>query len=389
MADRKVNIDELIVKHLNGELSDNERTWLNEWIDASERNRILFNQLTDKNWLVTEINSLYEFDQETVWKKILERSTPHVIPMSRGRRWWKYIAAASIILMLGTGAYFVFFKSKPAIIGNPVATNNVDAPKNTRASITLADGTKIYLDSAENGTLATQGSVKLEKTGEGEVSYSGASNEITYNTLTNPRGSKVVSLTLNDGTKVWLNSESSLIYPTSFSGNTREVEITGEAYFEVAHNANKPFHVKKGATDVTVLGTHFNVNAYDDEDALKVTLLEGSVKVTSSSSQVSSVIKPGEQAIVGNDIKVSKDVDVDQVMAWKDGFFQFDHTDTKNMLRQLARWYDVEVQYEGVITNKQFGGRINRELSLSEVLGMLKSSGVNFKIDGKKLIVMP
>ncbi|HXS54891.1 MAG TPA: FecR domain-containing protein, partial [Hanamia sp.] len=192
-----------------------------------------------------------------------------------------------------------------------------------------------------------------------------------------------------DGSKVWLNAESSLTFPVAFPGEERKVEITGEAYFEVAHDANKKFIVTKGTTTVQVLGTHFNVNAYDDENSIKVTLLEGSVKVENVNNKV--IIKPGEQAQVGKDngIKVVNDLDIQQVIAWQKGLFEFNHADLASIMRQVSRWYDVEVIYDGKITEGKFGGGLSKSLPLSAVLKLMEANGVKFQLEGKVLKVIP
>jgi hypothetical protein len=296
---------------------------------------------------------------------------------------------------LGWGVYYLFNHSTTKEVAkiNAPAKQDIAAPTSVHATITLANGQKIILDSTGNGTLATTGNMNIVKTADGQIAYDEASKissgEVleTYNTLSNPRGSKVVSLILSDGTQVWLNAETSLTYPTAFAGRERKVTITGEAYFEVSHNASMPFKVMKGETEITVLGTHFNVNAYDNESSIKVTLLQGSVKVQNGSS--SQIIKPGEQARVAGGIKVINEVNVDQVMAWKNGRFSFDHAGIKTVMRELSRWYDLDVEYEGVPTNDLFGGDIQRDLPLSKTLDFLKQSQVHFEVKGRKVIVKP
>jgi ferric-dicitrate binding protein FerR (iron transport regulator) len=220
-----------------------------------------------------------------------------------------------------------------------------------------------------------------------------------YNTLFNPRGSKVISLTLSDGTKVWLNAESSLRYPASFSAPSavREVEITGEAYFEVKHNSKQPFkvHLPNGSI-VEDFGTAFNINAYPDEEATKTTLIEGSIKVSAPSAdknlrnQREKILKPGEQArLTANSQWLTTNPDLGEVMAWKNGRFQFNRTPLPVVLRQLSRWYDIDVEYHGNVPDVVFAGRMGRDLNLSQVLIVLNKMEVNFKIEGKKLIVMP
>jgi transmembrane sensor len=308
--------------------------------------------------------------------------------------WFRSVAAAILILIIGSVAYLwkTQRQNAPLVTTNPAPMrNDVAAPQMSRAMIILGNGKNIVLDSAAKGLLAMQGSVQLRKQENGSVVYSGNTEKPEYNTLMNPRGSKPVSLLLADGSKVWLNAESSVRYPTAFSGGAREVEITGEAYFEIAHDPAKPFIVTKGITSITVLGTHFNVNAFDDEETIKVTLLEGSVKVSSVKTKNSKTIKPGEQVIVSRDaqLQTQQAVDLDEVMAWKNGMFSMHKADVGAIMRQVARWYDVEVSYEKGIPKGTISGEVPKNLSLSEVLKVYQYSGVHFSIEGKKIIVKP
>jgi transmembrane sensor len=322
----------------------------------------------------------------------------HSIHLFRWARWW---AAASIILLLGAGAYFLFFNrtEKPTEIVKTVLPNDVKAPETNKAMITLANGQKVYLNNAVNGTLAMQGNVKLVKLANGQIAYQTASgetiNEIKYNTLTNPRGSKVIDMMLADGSQVWLNAGSAITYPVAFAGSERKVAITGEVYFEVAPSLlqrageefKRPFIVSNGKMEITVLGTHFDVNAYDDEPDIKVTLLEGSVKVNNGSG--SSLLKEGQQAQVTNDVKVVNGADLEQVMAWKNGYFNFKSVDIRMIMNQLARWYDVEVSYEGNVPAQHITGEISRNVNASLVLKMLEYAGVHFRIEGTRIVVTP
>jgi hypothetical protein len=310
---------------------------------------------------------------------------------------FKRIAAAVIIITIGTGVYFTFFNkpSRQVPVGNELAeTKDVPPPNTMKAFITLSDGRKVYIDSAANGTIATDGNVKVSKLSDGQIAYNSTNEaKVMINTLTVPKGSKPMKLLLADGTEMWLDAATTVSYPNIFIGKERKVElITGQVYFEVAHNAAMPFKVKKGDSEVEVLGTHFNMNAFDDEAAMKVTLLEGSVAISEESgvgSRERTVIKPGEQAQVANNIKVIKAVDVDAVMAWKNGLFNFNNSDLEMVMRQLARWYDVEVMYQGSIPKRSFGGEMQRDLNLSDVLKILEKNNVRFKIEGKRLIVLP
>lgn len=301
--------------------------------------------------------------------------------------------AAVVMLILAGGGYWRLHRPGPALAGATTKAVDIAAPTTSRATITLAGGQKVFLDSVGSGTVAVQGNVTVTKRADGQVVYNGSAPQapgtlIGYNTLSNPRGSKPVSLTLSDGTNVWLNSESSLTYPTVFAGKARNVTITGEAYFEVTKNPTMPFTVTKGEIIITVLGTDLNVNAYTDETDLKVTLLEGSVKVTRGGA--SDLLKPGQQAQIGKEIKVLSNVDVDEVMAWKNEKFIFgEKANIETIMNQIARWYDVDVEYQKKV-NVHFGGSISRQMNASKLLEKLEMTGdVHFKIEGKKVIVMP
>ena len=305
----------------------------------------------------------------------------------------RYAAAAIIICMLSVSLYFLF---KPQPARQISKTENIKTPANdvapggNKAILTLANGTSIILDSAANGTLTTQGNSKILKL-NGMLSYNtlkNKSSEVLYNTISTPRGGQY-ELMHSDGSKVWLNAASSLRFPAAFVGKERKVELLGEAYFEVAKNAAMPFKVKVHGMEVEVLGTHFNINSYDNESMIRTTLLEGSVKINKNNS--SSLLKPGEQAQMNKagEIKIINNVDVEEAIAWKEGKFQFDKADIHDIMRQLARWYDVDVEYKGTVSS-HFGGTISRDVNLSQVLNMLHLTGeVNFQIQDKKVLVMP
>jgi transmembrane sensor len=262
----------------------------------------------------------------------------------------------------------------------------------------LANGSQVILNGAKNGAIAKQGNTTINKTEDGTVVYNKTSSNkgsssagLEYNELSTPRGGQY-HLTLSDGTNVWLNAASSIKYPTAFKGNIRQVEITGEAYFEVVHNSSKPFRVMANGQIVQVLGTHFNINAYRDEPSIKTTLIQGAVKV--SKGTISAILKPGQQSALtdaGNSstIRVSDHVNTDQVLAWTNGRFSFNNADIKTGMREIGRWYDVDIVYEGNVPNIVFIGEIYRNVNLSKVLEILRYSKVNFRIEGKKIIVTP
>lgn len=316
-------------------------------------------------------------DWEQMYEKIIGEEKKFV-PV-RKMKFVRWVAAAVVIALAGIGTWIVINdKEKEQVVA--VTPVNDALPGKDGAILTLADGRQIVLDDAANGKI-TDVAVKDED----QLSYEhAAAAKVEYNTMTTPRG-RQYSLILSDGSKVWLNAASSITFPTVFTGNERRVEVEGEVYFEVAHNAASPFVVTKDDMSVAVLGTHFNVNSYDDEDAIKVTLMEGSVEVNNQNSKVK--IRPGEQAIVRGEIKVLGNMDTDRVMAWREGLFHFEQADLREILRQFSRWYDVEVVYEGKIPERKFFGIMNRNATLAAVLKALRANDVAFKIEGKTLTI--
>jgi len=267
-------------------------------------------------------------------------------------------------------------------------------PGHNGAILTLSGGAQYVLDSTEDGRVAKQGQVSILKKNDRLV-YDGvgSTNEVLYNTLTTPRG-RQYRLTLADGTRVWLNAASSLRYPTAFSGSQRRVEVTGEAYFEVARDSKHPFVIGTGrSAEVQVLGTHFNINAYPDEDEWRTTLLEGSVRVTLAGTDEKALeLAPGQQGVLQGerDIILIQHADVDAAVAWKNNRFIFDGNDIQEVMRQLARWYDVEVVYRGQPTGEQFIGTIGRFENISSILRMLeRTHTVSFSVVGRTVTVMP
>jgi transmembrane sensor len=314
--------------------------------------------------------------------------------------------AAAILLMIGAGGYFVYQSQQPqtpAVVNNTQPSGDV-APGSTKAVLTLADGRQVTIDSIPSGTLAVQGKTMVQHD-QGAITYNdnkngnrkSATQSVLYNTLTTNRGEQSPPLVLSDGTKVWLNALSSIRFPVAFTGSTRNVEITGEVFFEVApvqlrSGEKMPFLVKVKDMEVEVLGTQFNVNAYDDEVVMKTTLVEGKVKVSSMVNGQSSMLKPGEQASVSQQSQTSHNItvqtaDVNQVIAWKNGLFDFNRANLQTVLRQLARWYDIEVKFEGDIPARTFRGKITRDLNLSQVTQLLQDVNIKFRIEGKTLIV--
>lgn len=376
---------EILQRYLAGKSTPSENKLIEGW----------YRQLIETGewqWGEDEKDMMQKMLEARIMKQINDKPNKIKSPVFQlpGARWW---AAASVILLLGASGYFLFFNktTRPTQIAK-VLPDDIKAPQSNRAMVTLANGKKVFLDSVGNGALAVQGNVKLVKLPGGEIAYQNTSGEITrkmeYNTLSNPRGSKVVNIVLADGSKVWLNAGSALTYPVAFIGNERKVSVSGEAYFEIAHDASKSFVVNKGSMNIQVLGTHFNVNSFeDDSQEAEVTLLEGLVKINNGSS--TGLLKPGQQAKVNKEVKIVSDVDLDAVMAWKNGYFSFDHASLQNVLKQVSRWYDVNVVYKGNNRSREFVGEIQRDLSLLGVLKILEKNKVHFIIAGKELIVLP
>lgn len=325
---------------------------------------------------------------------ILDRSATQPKVHILRRPWFRY--AAAIILVVGAALFFWLSSNKtttqpPAIVNTGSKTNDID-PGKDGAILTLEDGTQVVLDSLGNGVIASQSGAKVVLN-NGQLVYNTdgtTSQKIVYNTITTPKG-RQFQLLLPDQTKVWLNATSSLTYPTVFTGNEREVKITGEAYFEVT-KSKQPFMVHiNDETTVEVLGTHFNINSYTNEADIKTTLLEGSVQVVNGTGKT--IIKPGQQAKIDNNtdkhIQVVNAVDIDRVMAWKNGVFDCQDASLEEVMRQLERWYDIEVVYEKEIPKFEFVGKIGRDLKLSEVMRGLELSKVHCRLEGRRLIVFP
>lgn len=320
------------------------------------------------------------------------------------RRW--SAAAVIAVALIGGGLFFLTQKGPKHLVSSGRPSSGNITPGSNRAILTLANGQQIVLNSAQNGVLSQQGNVQVIKLDSGQLAYSshisgagkagsavhdnntGApSGELLYNTITTPRGGQY-QIVLPDETRVWLNAESSLRFPTSFSGKERNVELTGEGYFEVRQDKDKPFLVTAGQTETRVLGTHFNIMAYGDENAVRTTLLEGSVKMGQGNQH--SLLRPGEQGEfdVLHTTLTTRAVNTRAAIAWKDGYYYFDRTPVQSVMRQIARWYNVEIVYQGAIPRDEIVGKIPRTAYVSEVLHIMELIGIRFKIEDRKIIVL-
>lgn len=412
----KQSLNEFLKKYSENCHTEQEHKAFLEWLNSASAEQVQealekYQQILETKadeepvsypWLVEKI----EAKLNEVGNEEFERDN-HIVPL-----WWRLRNIASVaaifLVIAGLGLYLWMNRQKAQV--QVIAKVKKDfgkteiPPGGNKAILTLANGAKIVLDDAKAGVLATQSGINIRKTEDGQVIYdvsqaAAKGSELTYNTISTPRGGQY-QVVLPDGSQVWLNAASSLKFPTVFRGKERHVELSGEAYFEVAKNKAKPFRVTSGNQTVEVLGTHFNINAYPEEANIKTTLLEGSVKVSLASAgkdEVERFLKPGQQAKTGADIQVYE-VDVSQAIAWKNGYFVFSHENIESIMRKISRWYDVDIEYKGNITKDGFVGSVSKFEKVSEVLSLLELTGsVHFKIEtqganqqtGRRIIVMP
>lgn len=299
------------------------------------------------------------------------------------RIWW----AASIVLFIVTAVSLSRLLNRSSSIPTDVKAVVVNIPPGkTGAVLTLAEGKQVSLDSLKDGVVALQGGATARVV-NGTLQYEGSGKELLYNTMSTPKG-RQFHLLLPDGSGVWLNSASSIKYPVSFAGTERKVWITGEAYFEIKKNEKMPFRVSiNDKADIEVLGTSFNVNAYSDEEVIAATLLEGAVRLQSGDKR--SVLKAGQQAVLSNQsLQLNDNADIERVMAWKNGFFNFEGLGMQEVMRQLERWYDIRVQFRNKTAGRVIGGKMDRHVNLSDVLDMFREMGLQFEWDGKTLTIL-
>ncbi|SEW39952.1 FecR family protein [Chitinophaga sp. YR573] len=361
-------------KYLAGEASEEETARLLNWYN---------------NYNEQELTALIEASEGETEALLEQRMHRRLMvatakPKVYHTRWWA-AAAAVLILLAAGGMYYLHESERPQ--NSSIAAGIM--PGSNKATLTLADGSVVNLDSTGTGMLLKQGNTKVEKTASGEVVYKSdktTETTVSYNVLRTPRGGQF-KVILPDGTAVWLNAASSIRYPTAFTGKERTVSITGEAYFEIAPDAAKPFNVSVNNMKVIVLGTHFNINAYADEHTINTTLLEGAVLVQTGSE--SRRLAPGQQTRVkpgSNEIEYLKQTDVNSAIAWKNGYFSFNDEDIPSVMRQLARWYNIEVTYTDKSPEGTFTGEIGRTLTQDQLFKILSRAGIHFKIEGENRV---
>ncbi|MFS2185589.1 FecR family protein [Mucilaginibacter sp. Mucisp84] len=364
-------------KWREGSITEAEKKEFDEWFDAFDDTELEMDSAGNEDML-----------KERLYARIKERSDLEVKQPVR-RLYTRIVAAASILLILSAGGYFVFRKHAAPV---QIAQNNTKeiTPGINKATLTLSDGRKMVLTDAQKGTIASQGNTLIKKTEEGKVEYitsaNGPGSETLYNTLSTKRAEQY-SLTLPDGSKVWLNSASSIHYPVSFAGAARTVELTGEAYFEVVHNPAQPFRVKVNGGLIEDIGTAFNVNAYEDEPVITTTLISGAVRVNHQKQSV--LLKPSQAALSNAALITVKDVDTEGAVAWRKGYFLFDHEELHSVMRKISRWYNVDIEYPNdQQVSERYWGSVSRFVNVSEVLTKLQQIGhVKFKVEGNKIIV--
>ena len=390
---------ELLLRYARGNISDQEKEALFASLNEQANEDLWKDRIRELSFTGKAGDELHTVDWEPVIRSILS-SAPAEAPVAgrqvRLLKQWRNVAAAAGIILLAGAAYYIYSGAPEKPVAQSAAAEPVKdiAPGKDGAILTLSDGSAIVLDNLESGLVSTQGNAQLIIS-NGQLAYKQtgtASDETLYNTITTPRG-RQYRLQLPDGTEVWLNAASSIRYPTAFAGGERKVNISGEAYFEVAKRPDMPFKViAGGSSEIEALGTHFNVNAYTDETSLNTTLLEGLIKVSAVNDKPV-LVKPGQQAQIGphtGKVRIVEGANTDNIMAWKNGAFSFEDASLKDVLRQIARWYDVEIDYRGNISDKIIRGKMGRDLSLLQMIAVLKGLRVNLMLEGdRKLIVLP
>lgn len=382
----------LIAGYIRKTLSMEEHDELDAWVEASDENMKLFEDLTDETNIEANLAWMDGVQTEKALEQVKTKLTfaqeEAVTVERRSRSWWPYVAAASVVIAIA--AYFLLKSgtaSKTDKEPNVIATDVM--PGGNKATLTLSDGSVIDLTAAGQGTLKEDGGATIRKPEEGLLTYSNTSGTSTpsMNTLSTPTGGQY-ALTLSDGTKVWLNAASSLTYPAFFNGNERVVELNGEGYFEVAKNKEKPFIVQlPDGNRIKVLGTHFNALTYGDEAAQQITLVEGSVQVRSGAD--SQLLKPGQQALIKESIVLNRKADLQQALGWKEGEFFFRDADIPSIMRQVKRWYGVEVVLQ-TTSSEHFNARVDRNAPLSKLLHYLElTKRIHFKIENNIVYVLP
>ncbi|WP_025146547.1 FecR family protein [Pedobacter jeongneungensis] len=363
---------ELIDKYLDGTANSQERSLLDRWYQDKSPKGIFPDP---EELLQDEIRSLRKLDAY----------------LSRPKRvlLWPRLVAAAVLLLLLLATYLISNRVKPAN-ENQFLAHDVQPAKDA-ATLTLADGKKLVLKGGAPKLLAKQGQTRVSTTAAGELIYQQAADQSTrgqdFNTLATPRGGQF-QLVLSDGTHVWLNAASSLRYPAAFSAQNRTVELTGEAYFEVAHDSARPFRIISKGQRVDVLGTHFNIQAYQDESFIKTTLVQGSVRVTRLLDGQAEQISPGQALLFEGSRFAVSNADLREALSWKEGYFRFKDEKLESVMKQISRWYNVDIELLGDVGTIALTGKISRNKNISQVLKMLEQTGLaHFELTERRVLV--
>jgi transmembrane sensor len=399
-------LDELLSLFAEGKISRDEFEQLFDYLRSENDDEHFHYSMDQELRKMKACSTMSKQEKDNIFENILSNEDVYQNTDSGRsgilniRAWYQIGVAASLLAILSIGLYLYSNRTvdtQLALSDSEILKEKVIIkPGGDKAVLTLSDGSKIILEDAKKGLLANQAGVSIQKTADGELLYSFAKNdinitenipsEVIYNKIETPFGGKY-QINLPDGSKVWLNSASTLRFPAFFSGDTREVELNGEAFFDIAKNPEKPFKVITKDQVVEVLGTQFNINSYSDEESFKTTLIEGSVKIIYKDRVV--LLSPGQQ--FQPNLKSSKvvEADTEEVTAWKDGYFLFKDEDIQSIMRKVSRWYNVEVTYSGDIPDVGFGGNISRSKDIDEVLNVLQlTNAVHFKVEGRRITVM-
>lgn len=372
-------ISKLLTKFLKNELSEQESKDFELWLASDPQNAELLESFRDTASVQEEINYLDSVDTDKDWDILANKLNLKPSPKIAWRKWISYSAAAILLMVVGIGVYKYTGSQKETSTIIALQTYDIN-PGSLKATFTAADGSSVNLDEqshvAINQTLATkEGFLLVKNTGKAQKGY---------NLLKTPKAGEY-KMILPDGSKVFLNSASIIRFSNNFNKGDRRVELYGEAYFEVAHNKDLPFIVKFNNTEVEVLGTHFNISAYQGEKAT-ATLLEGSIKIRTNKDQ--GLLKPGDEASIANGMLNVQKVDTYKSIAWKEGMFYFHEDGIQEILDQIARWYDVKIQYKGEPGTKKYSGDIRRQATLNQVLEMLNAvSGADFTLKDRTVTV--
>lgn len=396
MFEKEAEISILISLYQKNEINAQQTSLLFDWLERDSANQRLFDELNNPDKLQAKFANYSRINEERGWTRVIQEikeSTAVNRPVRRISLWPKIIGVAAAIAFLAICVYLFQYRHNKD--GANIYVNDIK-PGKPGATLTLSNGTKIRLEDAANGVLASQAGITIRKSPEGELIYetkesAGDKSDLNaMNTLSTARG-ETYRVRLPDGSLVWLNAASSLSYTLKLNVHgKRLVKLDGEGYFEVAKNKAMPFIVETSKQIVRVLGTHFNINSYKNEKNTKTTLLEGSVQISGGSeSSLNRILKPGEEAVLhGNSLTVDL-ADTEQTLAWKNGYFRFQDEPIQSVMQKLARWYDIDVFFEGKASTENFNGKISRSNNISVVLNALETTkAIHFKVEGRRVTVM-